>query len=145
MTIRGSLTKPVSLTPAPIPAPPDASTPNCLANSQDSLQPLWTVTRFYYESTERAEIPSWNETLAPYNRTLEIELRNEANGFIQSCVLNDPILDSTTDKWWPCFNTTRLHTFPQYTIETYIQFNRDYGNIVVNQTWYCNDTEEATP
>lgn len=146
MTIRGSLTKPFSLTPAPIPAPPGASTPNCLANSQSSA-PIWTLTQFLYRSTERnPSLPGASyATQSPYNQTLQIELRNNANGVTQSCVFNDPVLDNTTDRWWGCFNATNLHTFPQYTIETYIQFNRDIGNIKVNQTWYCNDTEDGAP
>lgn len=150
MTIRGSLTKPVSLTPAPTPAPPRANQPNCLANSQHPYNPIWTLTRFLYQTTKRGvdNFPgggSWNGVLFPYNRTLEVELRNEANGFVQSCVFNDATLDNITDRWWPCSYEKNPHAFPQWAIETYIQFNRDTGGFKVNQTWYCNDTQEATP
>lgn len=150
MTIRGSLTKPVSLTPAPIPAPPNTDTPNCLANSQHPYNPIWTVTRFFYQATKRGIdnhplAAEWNGVLFPYNRTLEIELRNEANGFIQSCAFNDPILDNVTDRWWPCSYAKNPHAFPQRAIETFVQFNRDTGEFKVNQTWYCNDTQLPTP
>ncbi|GAB1317059.1 hypothetical protein MFIFM68171_07269 [Madurella fahalii] len=150
MTLRGSLTKPVSLTPAPIPAPPNTDTPNCLVNSQHPYQPIWTLTRFLYQATKRGvdNFPAAGEVngvLFPYNRTLEIELRNEANGFTQSCAFNDPILDNVTDRWWPCSYAKSPHTFPQRAIETYVQFNRDTGRLKVNQTWYCNDTQQAAP
>lgn len=148
VTIRGSLTKPVTLTPAPIPAPPNASTPNCLANSQDLTKPLWTLTRFLYQTTNQTltNYPiQWEGQPFPYGRTLRFSLRNEANGFTQSCDFDDPVLDGTIDRWWPCMDATPPHTFPQRAIETYFQFNRETGGLLINQTWYCNDTQEGTP
>lgn len=147
MTIRGSLDVPARLSPAPIPAPPGSDTPNCLVKSQLLNEPVWNVTRFLYKSTKRAVIWSteWDGILYPFNRTLEVELHNLANGVTQSCTFNDPVLDELTDRWWPCFSVENPHEFPQRAIETYVSFNRDTGVLLVNQTWYCNDTQEGAP
>jgi hypothetical protein len=148
MTIEGHLRKPVSLTPAPIPPPPNANTPNCMINSQKPGEPIWTITKFLYMTTKRGftnHFGSSNGELFPFNRTLEIVLRNDANGYTQSCVINDPAIDNATDKWWPCFRERAPHTFAKRAIETYVQFNKDTGLLRINQTWYCNDTQKATP
>ena len=140
MTIRGMLTTPVSLTPAPIPPPPGSTNPSCLATSQRASGAVWTATRFFYQTTTLNYTTYAYSGSSPWNRTLALELRNEATGVTQSCVFDDPILDNPVDRWWRCGNAPNPHASPQRAIETYIHWNSSTSELRFNQTWYCNDT-----
>ena len=161
MVIRGKLPDFNWMTPARIPGPPGASNPDCTTRSLSPGNDLFATTKFLYQTTKLSTDWVYNRplglqpdlSLTPYNRTLELEFRNEATGLLVSCAFDDPILDNVTDKWWPCpvlqqqpgSMSTRQHGFPVYTVDSYFTFNRDTRALVINQTWYCNDTQNGTP
>ncbi|KAK3299785.1 uncharacterized protein B0H64DRAFT_379148 [Chaetomium fimeti] len=132
-------------------APRNANNQTCLPELEDSFQRVWTLNKFLYQATQRAfanfppnNIP-FNDEFVPYNRTLEIELHNELGGFTTACAFDDPILDNATDKWWHCTSTEGPRALPNLPIETSIQLNRTTGGLLLNQTWYCNDTTDGGP
>ena len=144
---------------APLRAPEGASTPNCLWTSRqgDQYTSPWRLTRFLWQATtvkttyyfQGAERPYDLAQPSPFNRTLQVELKNMANNFTASCVFNDNFLDGETDKWWPCFRDRASqdeHMRPlQRSIETWVQFSAKTGQLVLNQTWYClSDGPAAT-
>lgn len=136
--IQGTLTQPLYLTPAPVPDPPNTKFPGCTSSS--SL-PKWTLYNLLYYSTEWGGYHPDDDTTV---RHLEVEITNQANNFTQSCVIDDPALDGPNDKWFQCSSVPQ-NTFPDYVIETYIQFNEETQRLALNQTWYCDDTEDGPP
>ena len=141
ITIRGTLTKPVSLAPAAIPPPPGSTNPGCLATSQRPGGDVWTATRFLYQTTT-LNVTSYvyrGGYPLPWNRTLAFSLRNEATGITQSCVFNDPVLDNPVDRWWRCGDAPNPHSTSQRSIDTYIHWNSSTSELRFDQTWYCND------
>ncbi|KAK5655144.1 hypothetical protein OQA88_6043 [Cercophora sp. LCS_1] len=155
MTIHGSLQNFYRLTPSRIPGPSGSTNPGCTSRSLSVGDNLFSITKFLYQAANiTASWPYYNpnpgqpdNTSHPHSRTLELEFRNEATGLISSCTFNDAALDNTTDRWWSCPfpQPPHTHTFPIHTIDTSIQFNRDSRKLVINQTWFCNDTQSATP
>lgn len=152
MTIRGAYWLGNTLwEPARIPGPPNSKTPGCLARSQSEILNVWTITQFLYQRTTIAvsggifNFPNPPGPV-PYNRTLQLSLVNNANGYTTSCSFSDPFLDDLSpDLWLPCNPTAPLHSFPIYTIPTSIAFNILTGELRVNQTWYCDDSSRGTP
>jgi hypothetical protein len=138
ITLEGTLNTPVSLTPARIPPPPNTDVPGCTSLSTLAQ---WTVRKFLYLRTGGGR---FNDTYFVLSRSLELEIRNDANNFTQSCVITDSAIDGPNDKWFRCFPEA-AHVFSQHEIETYVQFNVDTSRFAINQTWYCNDTEAGTP
>jgi len=150
MLIEGQLTKPTYLSPETIQGPQGASTPQCLFNSGLTGW-TWTVEHFFWQATTVMMVShggiSWYSP-APWNRTLQVQIRNAATGVYASCAFNQASLDGETDRWWPCFRDGQQdpHALPlQRVVETYVQFSARTGQLAINQTWYCNDTEAATP
>lgn len=90
--------------------------------------------------------PLIQHNLAPYSRTLQLTLTNNANNYTTSCTLDDSALDNSTttaQTWFSCLPITTnssLQTYPQYPIETYILLDPSTSTLKINQTWYCNDT-----
>ena len=159
-TIRGSLLKPVPLTPTRAPAPPNANNPGCTRSLEGASWPwrsIWGFSHFLYESTRRATVysspglsdfsdPIIQRNLVPYTRTLQFTLTNYANNYTASCTLDDPALDNATttaQTWFSCpplTTNSSLHRYPQYPIQTYILLDHSTSTLKINQTWYCNDT-----
>jgi hypothetical protein len=75
----------------------------------------------------------------------EVELRNAANNYTESCSFDYSIASTeNSGDWWRCSGSG----YPpegQRTIDTWMKFNVTDGTLIVNQTWYCNDTDEAGP
>ncbi|KAK3382679.1 hypothetical protein B0T24DRAFT_20325 [Lasiosphaeria ovina] len=133
VVVRGELLRSLKLTPSFFPAPPNADTKGCTANS---AAPAWVISRFLY--TEISSILIFNGAqlggTADVAKTLEVELRNTANNFTESCRLGS--------EGGRCLNGN----YPaegQRSIETHVRFNLAESNVSVNQTWYCNDTETS--
>ncbi|KAK0644442.1 hypothetical protein B0T16DRAFT_392794 [Cercophora newfieldiana] len=147
MLIEGRLTKPVHFTPAQLPGPEGANTPHCLFNSD--LRPrTWTIEHFLWQTTTLSMHPRDGiDYLWPYpwNRTLQVTIRNAATGVHASCTFTHASLDGETDTWWPCYRLEPHAPPVQRIVETYIQFSARTGQLAINQTWYCNDTQVATP
>jgi len=150
--IKGRLTQPVQLFPAPVQSPEGILTPSCLrASSAGSTRPWespWSITHFLWQSTTLlTDIHGsigWPMLGLPQalNRTLQVVLSNSANGVTASCTFNDRELDQETDRWWPCFrdHSQEPHRPPlQRTVETWVQFSAKTGRLRINQTWYCAD------
>ncbi|KAK0726001.1 hypothetical protein B0H67DRAFT_551424 [Lasiosphaeris hirsuta] len=156
--IKGRLTSPVQLSPAPLPPPLGASTPNCLWTSQrtGSLDSPLRLSHFLWQATTIRTTthypgpydPAVGEP-SPYNRTLQVELKNGANNVTASCAFADAALDGETDKWWPCFRdrASQDEHVPllRRTVETWVQFSAKTGQLRANQTWYCLPDGGATP
>jgi|SRR3569833_289744 len=125
------------LTPAPIPVPPNTDVGGCTSMSTSS--PGWTVRKVLYQRTHTSgfPLPFFGDF---YSRSFEIELVNNVNGYVQACTITDSKLDGHNDVWFRCFPEPK-HTFPQYPIETWVQFDITTQRLAVNQTWYCNDTQ----
>jgi hypothetical protein len=142
LTIRGDLTKPVSLgTPETnSPPPPNMNNPGCTANSG---APTWTVTKFWFNQTRFGRTQG-NQSLAstePQSRIIEFEIRNLANQYTTNCVIADRALDDVTDRWFRCGPENSA----QYELETYVKFNVSEAVVYFNQTWFCSDTDPAAP
>jgi len=154
MLIEGRLTKPLYLSPAQLPGPEGANTPSCLFNS-DLRAWTWTLEHFLWQTTTLMMHNNggiWSQPYPyPSNRTLQVQIRNAATGVHASCTfndVNDSSLDGETSKWWPCYRSQQQdpHQPPmQRIVETHIQFSAKTGQLAINQTWYCNDTQFATP
>lgn len=156
--LKGTLLKPIPITPASVPAPPNTDYPDCTRFSDDAAwRSTWGFSHFLYESTRRASIPSYpgaleisdpqvQSKLVPYARTLQLTLTNYANNYTTSCTLDDPALENTTtaaQRWFSCPPLTTslsLHSYPQYPIQTHILLDHSTSTLKINQTWYCNDT-----
>ena len=151
MKLEGHLTKPFELTPAALRGPEGASNPNCLFNSDPENGSVWQVNRFLWQATtvDAQRRPFFPSEPVPYSRMLHFEMKNNANGVVTSCSFDDYELDNPSDdRWWPCFPSADLdpHAPPlRRFVETYIQFRRSTSQVFINQTWYCADTQAATP
>ena len=150
MLIKGKLVKPVYLVSDSFPGPEGASTPDCLFNSANTGW-TWTLEHFLWQATTVTMVNrgglSWL-TPTPVARTLEVVLQNAATGARASCNFTAPALDGDTNQWWPCYRDIQQdpHNAPQQrVIQTYVQFSARTGVLAINQTWYCNDTQAATP
>ncbi|KAI0521057.1 hypothetical protein F5B22DRAFT_36429 [Xylaria bambusicola] len=145
----GTIHEPVRyLAPAPIPPPPDKSVPGC---TQRSLQFSRFIAQkiFYYHLWFTANPDDDHHYInngAYEERSLAVEILNEANNHIATCVFqNSGPGDWANGQWFPCFEPTARHTFPKYSLETWVQFDSTTNKLALNQTWYCDDTQEATP
>ncbi|KAK3381155.1 hypothetical protein B0H63DRAFT_560892 [Podospora didyma] len=148
MKIKGYLTKPILLHPSAPPAPEGASTPDCFVNShadQRLWREVWTITRFFWQATTARIDKYFSGQSSPFSRTLQLTLQNNANNVVSSCEFDDAVLDGPTDRWWPCFRQNPHDSPLKRVVETYIQFNATKGQLTINQTWYCNDTQAGTP
>ncbi|KAK1758770.1 hypothetical protein QBC47DRAFT_292814 [Echria macrotheca] len=156
LIIHGSLSNFGNLTPAPIPAPPGASNPGCMALSEDPSANVFSVTKFLYQTTNISSY--WPDLFVhdrpptPWNRTLQVEFRNEATGLNFACSSTDRILDNPSNLstiWLPCPLTPPPpplpHTFPLYALDSSINLNLTTATLKINQTWYCNDTNTQPP
>ncbi|KAI0190604.1 hypothetical protein F4808DRAFT_400840 [Astrocystis sublimbata] len=133
------------LTPAPVPTPPNADFPGCTANS------LYYV---YFEADKLLSYHVWYKLhkaddyskVELEEQSLSLDFRNEANDYTASCVITDSDTElQNRDGWVPCFATNTLHSYPRYALETWVHFDLNTRDFKFNQTWYCNDTDEAIP
>ncbi|KAK3342066.1 hypothetical protein B0T25DRAFT_358152 [Lasiosphaeria hispida] len=151
--VKGRLTSPVELSPAPLPPPEGASTPNCLWNSQRTGgqdSPLG-LSRFLWQATTvrtTTHYPGYEPIVgqpSSFNRTLQVEVKNAATNVTTACAFTDPVLDGETDRWWPCFRDRASqdeHMAPlRRAVETWVQFSAKTGQVRVNQTWYCSSPD----
>lgn len=155
--IKGSLVKPVSFTPSTASViPPNINAPGCIPPDGANYLFSWGLLNFIYEAERRYTgfgkenrdvwDPDVQRRLAPYSHRLDVTLINPANNYTISCAINDTALDgSFATQWFSCpplsaGGRDSVHAYPQYAIQTYINFDRDTKVLGVNQTWYCNNT-----
>jgi hypothetical protein len=136
--VRGSLSKPVSIVPGLPPSPPNTDYTGCTANSN---RPFWMIKNLKYRR-------EWTGLIAgvyiSQKRSLDLEILNYANGYVETCSVADEAIDGANDKWIRCSREIP-HTYPRYAIDTYVHFDIKSRRIAVNQTWFCNDTEQGIP
>ncbi|KAM7193667.1 hypothetical protein V8F20_008304 [Naviculisporaceae sp. PSN 640] len=159
IVIKGSLVRPISFTPNTTSSiPPNINTPGCsvMPSGGYASSMSWSLLHFLYEAERRytgfgrengdISDPDVQRLLAPYSHKLEITLGNTANNYTISCALNFTALDGPiSDRWFACPPVSAggrdsVHSYLQYAIQTYVQFDRDTRVLRVNQTWYCNET-----
>lgn len=137
-TVKGELYQPVSLIPQPIPPPPGANRPGCTSTS---VPPNWSITKFRYdEIRSRGGYPAdpWS---AP-SRAIQFAVDNPAINFTQECRITIPSTANLTTDWFRCYSDPGLIQHP---IQTYVHLNPATGEISLNQTWYCADTDPSSP
>lgn len=150
-TIKGRLTKPVSLTPGPVPIPLNIDAPGCLSRTKESsTKPLWTLSQFLWQVTNVTASNGFLFPGTPYFTNprayiLQVTLHNEANNHTQFCNISDYGLLTNPGKWWPCHSQPPPHTFPKYQLETYVQFNANLQipTLSINQTYFCRSSSSS--
>ena len=150
LSIKGTLSQPVSLHPRLSPPPQGITTANCASASRS---PSWTISNIRHQQNMSMSV---NFAFSFLNRwgSLDFDLRNHANDVAIHChvegeeLTNYPALPLTQDtlrydKWWSCdaVNQTLFPAadgFPvRNDISTSVQFDRRSGVLVVSQSWYC--------
>jgi len=153
LTIQGELLRPLKLTPTFFPPPPNTNVSGCTARS---ATPRWEIVKFYFKETTSITYRFKAKLKPSVGRTLEIEFRNAANNFTESCSLRATVDDGATpNNWWSHCRTTQgrdtrgyINGEPgegQRDIETRVNFKMPDGVLTVNQTWYCDDADVAKP
>ncbi|KAI0165406.1 hypothetical protein GGR52DRAFT_585442 [Hypoxylon sp. FL1284] len=146
-TYQATMQKPVpNLVPAPPPPPPNTDTPGCTVISE--RDPRWLLDDLvaYHVWFDAHIDPGSGTALRWSEHSLTVNIRNTMNDYNASCVItnrNTPEYNAET--WFPCFAETERHTFPKYTLETWVKFDMTRHHFSFNQTWFCNDTEEGIP
>lgn len=136
-TVKGELFEPVNLVPQGIPSPPGANRVGCTA---DSAHPKWAVHKFRYDEVRYREgrTTAWGQP----SRTIMFAVENFAINFTQECRITIPADANLKTQWFRCYSDPGLI---QYPVQTYVFFDADKGDISLNQTWYCADTDPSRP
>lgn len=146
--VKGSLIKPVELTPAVIPPPPNTHAPGCVP----SLEVSWVLEKFEYNLTST---PLWFENgyggPTPYE-ALEIVIRNTANNLTVRCgnradSINLDYFAYPYPRWELCDqpDPSTVAYYAPYPVQTYVNIDRLRNIFGVNQTWYCADKDGGPP
>ncbi|KAI0197853.1 hypothetical protein F4808DRAFT_287369 [Astrocystis sublimbata] len=143
----GTIHAPIeNLVPAPVPPPPHTLAPEC---TQRSLQFTHFIARkifFYhlYFTMNPAVHNPWVSDDTWEDISLAVEIQNPANEYTATCVIkggDQGEAEWEDDRWYPCFEPAAKHTFPKYSIETWVQFDSITKAFSLNQTWYCDDRD----
>ncbi|KAK4442241.1 hypothetical protein QBC34DRAFT_313542 [Podospora aff. communis PSN243] len=148
-SVKGSLIKPVDLTPAVIPPPPNTDSPGCVP----SAAPLWVLEKFSYNltSTPRYFRDGRAGGSGPVE-SFELVVRNSANNLTVRCGnvangVNLTYFGYPRPRWQLCDrpepNTVAANA--PYPIRTYVYIDRTNNVLGVNQTWYCRGEDGKAP
>jgi hypothetical protein len=134
LLIEASLTSPFPITPAPVVGPDGHDMKGCTAESKT---PSWTL-----RGTQLNIRTVYGNDGASRSQSLTVQLINNVTGYITSCGGvsngNDPIALS-------CFAQEPYRRQEKYQIQTNALFDTVNYNLKVNETWFCDDVDAATP
>jgi hypothetical protein len=148
-SVKGSLIKPVHLTPSVIPTPPNTDSPGCIPSSALS----WVLEKFDYSLTST---PSWfrdGRAGGPSTvETFELTIRNTANNLTVRCgnradSVNLDYFAYPYPGWDLCDRPepNTVAAYAPYPIRTYVYIDRQRNIFGVNQTWYCRGKDGELP
>ncbi|CAK7211578.1 hypothetical protein SCUCBS95973_001162 [Sporothrix curviconia] len=153
LLVRGSLLAPVAITPAYSEGPTGHDKPGCAANSK---MPHWSLADISY--TDR----TGDGISAMARQDFIAQIVNTATGYEAGCSANYGVGGGPapaapgTSAGGLSFNSTALHVgctgtefgspaFGKYTPRTDASFDPITNVFTVNQTWFCDDEDEAKP
>ncbi|KJR84733.1 uncharacterized protein SPSK_08952 [Sporothrix schenckii 1099-18] len=139
LLVRGNLAAPVAIHSAPAEGPIGHSKAGCSAAA--SKPPSWSLQSVYYLNQTGD-----NGATAISSQTLMLQVINHAIGYQAGCTgfLSDDL--STKPVSFTCAG--QGYDFlgrDRYRIQTQALFEPATFNFTVNQTWYCDDTDEGKP
>jgi hypothetical protein len=145
--IKGSLIKPVSLTPAEYKTPSNRDTPNCLV---ESSAPSWNLEEMLYHRTAVPRTIQGQFSMgSQFEDTFYAVIHNNANNLTVSCRIDANSVDFGWNQYsWNLCDSPKEHTndaFSPYRIKTYVMVDTEDRVFHVNQTWYCNDPQGGPP
>ncbi|KAL2261751.1 hypothetical protein VTK26DRAFT_3458 [Humicola hyalothermophila] len=136
--VKGSLTSPITINPVYAEGPSGHDVQGCTAKSEN---PSWVLKTIHFADETGDGITS-----VPY-KNFNLLLENPANGYQASCMLgagfryNESDLSSLTCAGVE-FQSSRIGA---YHISTQASFQESTLVLLVNQTWFCDDTDPAKP
>ena len=140
LLVKGSLSSPVSITPAYAEGPSGHDAPGCVAASKS---PTWTLSTIYYDEETEGGV------LSAGSRIFSLLLDNPAIGYQASCMPGNAFGDLG-----PTASSTRLSCAgnefgslgaDRYRLSTEASFDPLTFRFTVNQTWYCDDVDASKP
>ncbi|KAK0639105.1 hypothetical protein B0T16DRAFT_422431 [Cercophora newfieldiana] len=147
--VKGSLIKPVNLTPGIIPAPPNIDSPDCIPTSN----PSWVLERFNYNLTSTPLYFQDGRAVGPTPvETFDLIIRNTANNLTVRCgnradSINLDYFGYPYPGWDLCDRPepSTAAAYAPYPILTYVRIDRLNNVFGVNQTWYCAGKDGKPP
>ncbi|OTB07112.1 hypothetical protein M426DRAFT_257510 [Hypoxylon sp. CI-4A] len=131
--IKGSLTKPIEITPDV--SPQGVNYPGCLETSE---APSWIVTSWVWNEAWKAGYNTGNLTATFYN---------PATGYNMTCTGEGEGYNRDgrygLDEWSGC--ALESSPFSDYQIRTMINLNAVTGVFSIDQTWFCNGHDDKLP
>ncbi|KAK4248889.1 hypothetical protein C7999DRAFT_39887 [Corynascus novoguineensis] len=134
--IKGSLTSPVTITPAYPAGPRGHDSPGCTSKSET---PSWTLSAVYF-----TDKPGDGNNSLPF-QNFNLLVTNPANGYQASCMPRGSVGGQPDLSSLSCAGYEFQGTVGQYSIVTAAGFDPDTYAFTLNQTWYCDDTDAARP
>lgn len=133
--VKGSLSKPIAITPTYADGPPGHKNPGCGANSKT---PKWTLgTIIFINETGDGEsaIPS---------QSIQFQVTNEATGHVVGC-LNYFLAGPGEDPRIAISCGGATDRKSRYNTRTDAVFYPRSWKFEINETWYCDDVDSAKP
>lgn len=141
LLVKGSLLLPVAIKPAYANGPIGHATPGCTAASQN---PSWTLSEIYF--FDQAGNDSVNSTAW---QNFNLLVTNPAINYEVNCIPGGPAdtvtsLPSTVNLGCAGgeFQSAEVDT---YQLSTSASFDITTFDFTLNQTWYCDDTDQGKP
>ena len=136
--IRGTLSKPITITPAWADGPDGHDKPGCQAASKS---PLWTLDTVIFINE------TGDGTSAIPSQSIQFAVTNNATGEVQGCLMyflagpgEDPAVRMTCGGGGPGMGRRS-----RYNVQTNTVFYPRSRQFNINQTWFCDDVDAARP
>ncbi|KAH8896433.1 hypothetical protein GQ53DRAFT_603414, partial [Thozetella sp. PMI_491] len=136
--IRGSLSSPVAITPAWSRGTPGHYKPGC---AFAAWSPSWELTKIEY--LNRTEDGGGSNLAGA--RQLNFTLFNPVIGYQVGCLVHLSPGNDNAPAQFSCSNTSDPRPNSRYHIDTDVRFEPANFGININQTWFCDDVDEARP